>query len=434
MRLKIRIATAVAVLTAGALALSGCTGAGGAVDEGGGEIDTTAELSGTIKFQSWSLKNEKFSPYFEAAIAAFEKEHPQVKIEWLDQPGDGYQDKVLSQANSNTLPDVINLPPDIAYPLVAAGKLVDLAKADPNLEKTYVPGAWTAYTYPGTEGTWGLPWYLGTDLNYWNGAELKKYGVDTTKLPTTTEELTAMAIQVGEASKGKMPLISAMPGLEVFGSNDVPILNDQGQFVFNTDKAASLVDQYTAAYKAGALPLEALKGDDGSNADMFKQGKVAFTSGGPGYAGDLLRDAPSIRKSVIVTPRIGIPPLFVQGLSVSNDSQNKAAALAFATYLTNTENQMAFVKLALGFMPGTVEGSADVAALSATVTDPLQKETMAILSEEMKTAKVIMPFQWTGAMKTYMDQQLALAIKGEIPSKEALDKIVKYANDNLIDK
>ena len=82
-----------------------------------------------MKFQSWSLKNETFSPYFEKLFADFEKETG-VKVEWLDQPGDGYQEKVLSQANSNTLPDVINLPPDIAYPLADAGVLLGVPLAE----------------------------------------------------------------------------------------------------------------------------------------------------------------------------------------------------------------------------------------------------------------------------------------------------------------
>ena len=53
-----------------------------------------------------------------------------------DQPGDGYADKVLSQASSNSLPDVINLPPDIALPLAKRGFLQDVAKDDSKLAST----------------------------------------------------------------------------------------------------------------------------------------------------------------------------------------------------------------------------------------------------------------------------------------------------------
>lgn len=431
MTMKKQWLTGAAVVLASALALTGCTGGGGtAPPQSGGQIDTSGELSGTIKFQTWSLKNEKFTPYFNDLIAAFSAEHPKVKVEWIDQPGEGYQEKVLSQANSNSLPDVINLPPDIAYPLASAGKLLDLGTADPKLANDYVKGAWDAYTYPGVTGAFGLPWYLGTDLGWWNSAELAKYGVDTANLPSTLEAQFALAKSVGEKSKGTLPLLSSMPTIELFGSRGIPIMNASGEFVFNTPDAAKILSEYKAAYDAGGLPAEALSGDYGGNADMFKQGKVGFTTAGSGFAADLQKDAPSIAKSTIATPRIGVAPLFIQGLAVSAGSQNKAAALAFTKYVTNTKNQVAFCKLASGFMPGTTAGSADYEALTASITDPLQKNAMKIVSEGMKSAKSLTPFQWTSNMKKYMDQQMALALKGEIDSQAALDKIVKYANEN----
>lgn len=47
-----------------------------------------------------------------------------------------------------------------------------------------------------------------------------------------------------------------------------------------------------------------------------------------------------------MTTRIGVPPLFVQGICVSADSKNPNLALAFAQYVTNNANQVDFVKLA----------------------------------------------------------------------------------------
>jgi multiple sugar transport system substrate-binding protein len=432
MKHRTRMFALAAMTAAGALALAGCAG-GGSTTASAGPIDTKGELSGTISFQTWSLK-EKFSPYFEGLIAAFEKEHPKVTVKWLDQPGDGYQDKILSEANSGTLPDVLNLPPDIAYPLATAGKLVDLAAADPSLEGRFVPGAWDSYSYPGTKGTFGLPWYLGTDLFWWNGAMLKPFGVTADDLPKTDDELLQLAVRVAKESDGKVQLLSAIPGTGELASAGVPIMDDKGEFVFNTDKAAEVVDKYRDAYRAGAMPAEALTAGIGSNTDLFKQGRVAFTASTSGFPVDLQTNAPTIRASVIASPRIGAAPLFVQGVNVSADSQNKRAALAFAEYVTDTENQLAFTKLATGFVPGTVDGAADAAALSASLTDPLQIRAQAIVSEEMKTARVLTPFQWTGSMSTYMNQQMALAMQGEESAKDALDKTVQYANENRVQK
>ncbi len=387
----------VTLVASAALALTACTG-GGAAPAPAQSSSSGGALSGTVKFQSWSLKNETFSPYFEALIASFEKENPGVKVDWLDQPGEGYQDKVLAQANSNSLPDVVNLPPDIAYPLAKANVLLDVNAADPSLASTFVPGAWQSYSYPGLTGTFGMPWYLGTDLSWWNGTELKKYGVDTDKLPTTNEELIALAKQVGTASKGKLPVLSSMPTIDLFSSSGIPVMNDAGDFTFNTPAAAAIVDQFRDAYKAGGVPPEALTGDFGGNADNFKAGKVAYTTATSTFAGDLQKSAPTLRKGVLVSPRIGDAPLFVQGVSVAANSTNKDAAMAFAKYLTNTANQVAFCKIAVGFMPGTVEGSADVDSLTKGITDELQLKAINIVVQSMKTARVLTPVQWTGAM------------------------------------
>ncbi len=273
-------------------------------------------------------------------------------VEWLDQPGDGYQEKILSQANADTLPDVLNLPPDIAYPLVAAGKLVDLDTADPDLKSTYNAGAWDAYSqYPGVEGTYGLPWYLSSDASWWNLAQLAPYGVTEENLPTTVDELLTLAKDVATESGGKVQLLSSIPALDTFTAAGMEVINDEGEFDFNTDEAAAIIEQYADAYAAGAMPAEALTGDYGGNAEAYIQEKVAFTTGGTGFTTDLQKDAPALLDNTVATPRLGVAPLYVQGLNVSADSDNKEAALAFAEFATNEENQVAFSSLAVGTAP-----------------------------------------------------------------------------------
>ena len=421
-----------AALAAGALLLAGCAG-GGDASNGGDSAD--GELSGEITFQTWNLKNEKFTPYFEELIDAFEKEHPDVTVEWLDQPGDGYQEKILSQANADTLPDVLNLPPDIAYPLVAAGKLLDLEKADPDLKSEYNAGAWDAYSqYPEVEGTYGLPWYLSSDASWWNLAQLAPYGVTEDNLPTTVDELLDLAEDVATESGGKVQLLSSIPALDTFTSAGMEVINDKGEFDFNTDEAAAIIEKYADAYAAGAMPAEALTGDYGGNAEAYIQEKVAFTTGGTGFTTDLAKDAPALLENTVATQRLGIPPLYVQGLNVSADSDNKEAALAFAEFATNEENQVAFSSLAVGTAPGTSSGGdAVVENISSSITDEKQLAAIDTVFTAMEDAKAI-PFQWTSDMATYMTQQIALAVNGEADAKEQLDKIVEYANANRVDQ
>ena len=49
----------------------------------------------------------------------------------------------------------------------------------------------------------------------------------------------------------------------------------------------------------------------------------------------------------------------------------------------------------------------------------------------LQTAEVLQPYVVNDAMSTYLNQQIALAIKGDIPSKEALDKAVAKLNQLL---
>ncbi|GAT71743.1 bacterial extracellular solute-binding protein [Microbacterium sp. HM58-2] len=431
--MKFRMTAAAGIAAVASLALAGCTGAtggGGAA----GPIDTDGELSGTIQFQTWSLKNEKFTPYFEDLIAEFEEEHPDVTVDWIDQPGDGYQDKILSQANSDTLPDVLNLPPDIAFPLVQAGKLMDLAAADPELEEGYNAGGWAAYSqFTGVEGTYGLPWYLGSDLSWWNLEKLAPYGVTKADLPAETSDWLELAKTVAADSGGSVQLVSSMPGLDTFVSAGIDIMDEDGAFIFDTPEAVEIVQQYADAYAAGAMPAEALTGSYAGNAEMYLQGKVAYTTGGSGFAGDLRTKAPTLLEQTTATARPGIPPLFVQGLNVSADTENPSAALAFAEFVTNEENQVEFVKLAVGFAPGTAEGAEEVVSSVEGDLDPAQAEAMTVMFDALDTAEAT-PFQWTGAMTDYLNQQMALAIRGDLGAEEALGKIVEYANDNRIDQ
>ena len=157
-----RATALLATAAATALVLTGCSSGGNAADNGGGEI------SGTITLQTWAL-TPTYTGYLNGVIKDFEQAHPDAKVKLQDQPGDGYADKVLSQASSNSLPDVINLPPDIAYPLVAAGKLVEVKEKQMDAV-TALSGSGPAYFFLVAEAlvdagvSLGLPRDLATEL------------------------------------------------------------------------------------------------------------------------------------------------------------------------------------------------------------------------------------------------------------------------------
>lgn len=425
-----KILAASALATVAAVALAGC----GVGDGKGGDsqqvVASASTLSGSITFQTWSLKNDKFTPYFTKLIADFQTAHPGTTINWIDQPGDGYATKVTSQISTGNLPDVVNLPPEIAHAAAKTGNLLDLTKNISTLSSDYVKSGLDSYKYldinGGTDG-YGLPWYLGTDVNYWNKAIMVKDGLDANKPPTTFDELVAQAKIMHDKSGGRDYLMSRTPNLLDILNTGTSLLSPDGtKFAFNTPAAAAMIDKYTAAYKAGYLPSDVLSNAYLGNSTLFTKGQVAWTTGGGNLITSLVQSNPTLAANVLPSPAFGIPPLYVQGLSVSSKSKNLPLALAFAQYATNDANQRAFLQLAPGFLPGSAASASDPQYTKSDGTP--QSDASVIAYQDMQKAVNFTPPIWTDAMNTILSQEIAKAMTGKESAKQALDNTVSQAN------
>ncbi|MBM7476087.1 ABC transporter substrate-binding protein [Curtobacterium herbarum] len=406
-----RVAAILAGAAATALVLTGCSSGGTASTGGDGKV------SGSITLQTWAL-TPTYTDYLDGVVKAFEKKYPDAQVKLVDQPGDGYADKVLSQASSNSLPDVVNLPPDIALPLAKRGFLQDVAKDDSTLSSTYVKGSLTAYNYKGVDGTFGYPWYLNTDIDYWNKTMFTKCGLDPANPPKTTDELFSQA----ETMHQKCPddyLMSRKPGLSDFSLAGVKILNADGtKFTFaNSSKAADLITKYAKAYKEGLMPSSVLNTDYLGNSTLFTQGKVAWTTGGATAISDFEKNNPSLKGNIIVSPALDNPPLYVQGLSVSAKSKHIATAEALAAFMTNAKNQEAFAHL-VNIFPSTKSSQSD--PFFSKDDGTVQAKARVLANEALKTAKNLNPVEANSAMTDFLDQQIALAMKGGVSPEKAL--------------
>jgi multiple sugar transport system substrate-binding protein len=426
MRRSLWIRPAVAALAAVTLAGCGLGDPGGASDDN----DANGEVTGRVSLQTWALK-PKFTAYMEGVIDAFEKKHPGVEVEWLDQPGEGYSEKVLSQAAGGTLPDVVNLPPDFALPLVRQNMLLDVGAADPALAADYVKGGVDAYRFPGTEGTYGYPWYLNTDVNYWNAEQLTRYGLDPKKPPADLDQLIAAARTVKERSGGKVHLMSRKPGLMDFANAGVPLMSRDGtRFTFNTPEAAALLDRYREAFREGLLPKDVLTETYAGNTRLFSSGAAAWTTAGGNYITSLAVDNPTLAPKVVSSPAMGTPPLYVQGLSVARSGRNRATALALARWITSAGNQAAFARLTSVF-PSTKASAGDPFLSRSDGTNAGDAKATAFAS--LARARMLEPVQANDAVKTVVNQQIALALSGRTSSREALDTAVARADELLKD-
>ncbi|WP_407548489.1 sugar ABC transporter substrate-binding protein [Streptomyces sp. Pv4-95] len=424
MRISRRTAAATAVLITSALALSAC----GASGDSGGSDSASGKVEGKVTFQTWNLK-ANFKDYFEGVIADFEKKYPDAEVTWVDQPAEGYPEKLSADAAGGTLPDVVNVSPDLLYPLAKAGIALDLEKAAGKYRGEYLDGAWKSHAMPGMKGVYAFPWYLNTGPMFYNKDLFRQAGLDPRKPPTTYDQLFEDAVSMAKKSDRRIAMLASTPSIEDFGRYGVRLMNASGtEFTFNEPKGVELVQHYKELYAAGALDSQALTAQAESAGRKFQQQSVAMN---PGSAHDLenfKKEAPGLYKNIGITDAVnntGKANMYVQGLMVNAQSEVKPAAVAFAHFVTDKKNQMAFAKEVTIF-PSTKGSLSDPYFTKEDGTDATRVRVASAAS--LKDAVNYTPVLLSDQMKTVLRNAVAKAVQGDKSPKAALDDAVADCN------
>ncbi|MFF3705905.1 ABC transporter substrate-binding protein [Streptomyces phaeochromogenes] len=416
-----------AAVVALALPLSAC-GSGG--DEGG-STDASGKVEGDITFQTWNLR-ANFKPYFEGLIADFEKKYPGTKVKWVDQPAEGYADKISADAAGGTLPDVVNVSPDLVAPLAKAGLALDLDKSAAKYKKEYLPGAWASHEIPGMEGTYAFPWYLNTGPLFYNKSLFKEAGLDASKPPKTYDELFDDALELADKSEGKVATLANVPTIEDFGRYGVELMNKEGTaFAFNDAKGVELLTKYKELYDAKALDSQALTATPESSGKKFLTGAVAMNPGSALDLGNFKKQAPNLYKNIGITDQItstGKVNMYVMGVMVNAQTKRTPAAVAFAHFVTDAQNQMSFAKK-VAIFPSTAGSLDDPYFTKEDGTDETRVRIAA--AKSLKNAVNYTPVLFSEQMKTELRNSVAKALQGKVSPEEALDNAVK-ACDRLL--
>ncbi|MFD7439212.1 ABC transporter substrate-binding protein [Streptomyces sp. NPDC059861] len=418
------LAAAAAVVVA--LPLSACGGGGD-----GGSADASGKVEGDITFQTWNLR-ANFKPYFEDLIAEFEKQHPGTDVKWVDQPAEGYADKISADAAGGTLPDVVNVSPDLVAPLAKAGLALDLDKAAGQYEKEYLPGAWAGHRIPGMSGTYAFPWYLNTGPLFYNKSLFEDAGLDPEQPPKTYDELFTNALRIAEKTDGEVATLANVPTIEDFGRYGVPLMNKEGTgFTFNDAKGVELLTKYKELYEAKALDPQALTATPESSGKKFLTGAVAMNPGSALDLGNFKKQAPNLYKNIGITDQItstGHVNMYVMGVMVNAQTQRKPAAVAFAHFVTDAAHQMSFAKK-VAIFPSTAGSLDDPYFTKEDGTDETRVRVAA--AQSLKTAVNYTPVLFSEQMKTELRNAVARALQGKESPQEALDNAVK-ACDRLL--
>ncbi|OKH97846.1 ABC transporter substrate-binding protein [Streptomyces sp. CB02923] len=404
-----------------------------------GQPKRTGKISGEITFRTLQLK-PMFTTYVQGVIDAFGKKYPDVKVTWEDVPGDGYNEKLVADAQAGGLPDVVNLNTDSFQLLGDRGMLADVAQLDPQVAKEYVPGAWEQYKLPGKgAGVYAYPWYVTPEILTYNKELFAAAGLDVNKPPATVEQFFDQAERIAAASGSRYTAFMADPKGRLPGDwqkMGVPILDKKkSAFAFDTPKAVEWVQRMKKLYAMGAMPKESLtKADD--LAQLYGAGKLVFGPGSPGVLKDVRRNSPSAYAKTqvagAVTGTLGHIGIYTQSLGVRKDTRHPDAAAEFAKWVTNGPNQVAFAKQ-VTIYPSNAKGLAD--PYFADRGDGKDPETMAraIGAEELKSARLDAntPVEWTTQVGDAVVREMQKGIKGEETPETAVKNAQAAANKIL---
>ncbi|MET7571421.1 sugar ABC transporter substrate-binding protein [Streptomyces sp. NPDC005492] len=425
MRISRRAFAAAAVVL---MPLSAC-GSGG--EDGGGSSDASGKVEGDITFQTWNLR-ANFKPYFEGVVAGFEKKYPGTHVKWIDQPAEGYADKISADAAGGTLPDVVNVSPDLVAPLAKAGLALDLDKAAAKYKSEYLSGAWASHQIPGMTGTYAFPWYLNTGPLFYNKSLFKQAGLDPDQPPKTYDELFADALQLARKTDGKVATLANVPTVEDFGRYGVQLMNKAGTgFAFNDAKGVELLTKYKQLYDAKALDPQALTATPESSGKKFLTGAVAMNPGSALDLDNFKKQAPTLYKNIGITDQItstGHVNMYVMGVMVNSKTKHTAASVAFAHYVTDAQRQMSFAKQ-VAIFPSTAGSLEDPYFTKEDGTDETRVRIAA--AKSLKNAVNYTPVLFSEQMKTALRNEVAKALQGKESPKAALDNAVKQCDTLL---
>ncbi len=163
------------LLSAGLL-LTGCatatnTGTGtGTEDEGGGEGGTT-----TLRFQSLAFQEPTIQAT-QAIVDAWNEEHPDTQVEYVQGSWDSVQDQLVTQFAGGTAPDIIQYESAAIGSFAAQGYLADLTDLVSDDVRASVPeGVWESVTFD--DQVVAMPTLLQSYLVFANTDLLEAAGV-----------------------------------------------------------------------------------------------------------------------------------------------------------------------------------------------------------------------------------------------------------------
>ncbi|WP_414569290.1 ABC transporter substrate-binding protein [Nostoc sp. CCY 9925] len=399
---------------------------------GTGNVSTNTKqtTSGVATVEFWTMQLQpQFTDYFKSLITNFESQNQGIKVNWVDVPWAAMENKILTAVSGKTPPDVVNLNPGFASQLAGRNAWLDLdAKVPNDVRSSYLPNIWKASTLNGK--SFGIPWYLTTRLTIYNTDLLKQAGIN--KVPTTYAELAQAAQQIKDKTGKYAFFVTFVPQdsgevLESFVQMGATLIDTEGKAAFNSPQGKAAFQYWVDLYKKGLLPKEALTQGHRHAIDLYQSGETAFLASGPEFLKAIGNNAPKIAQASEIAPQLtgdtGKKNVAVMNIVIPRDSKQPDAAVKFALFVTNDENQLAFAKAA-NVLPSTVKALSDTYFKDVPANASTIEKARVITATQLQQAEILTPtLKDSNKLQKAIYENLQAAMLGE----KTVDKAVEDA-------
>lgn len=292
----------------------------------------------TVKFASWGSKSE--IDILRPVLAEFEKENPDIKVEFIHIPQNYFQ-KIHLLFASNLAPDVIFIN-NLYLPIYAdAGVLEEIAQPQ---SKIFFKKSLEALSYKGK--LYAIPRDVSNLVIYYNKDIFKKYNVSLPNRYWSFDDLLIIAQKLTKDinNDGKTDLWGIsfdedpfffLPYLTSEGGGFLS--DDLNKVIINSPQSKKGLQFYAGLRKKyHVAPTQAQSASE-TMAQMFLQGKLAMQLSGrwlvPKYRTDAKFDW-----NIINFPagdKGSIVPLDASGWAISKNSAHKKEAMKLINYLSS---------------------------------------------------------------------------------------------------
>ncbi|HYM68064.1 MAG TPA: extracellular solute-binding protein [bacterium] len=256
-----------------------------------------------LQFPSWQQDEPGTSGWWKDQIAAFERAHPGVRIEFTKIPLAEHTDRLIAQFAANSPPQIVHVPAQTYFPFADRGWLEPLDKYPgiDEIKQTYTPLQSKTCVWKGATDcvlmlNYGYAWVYNSKLLAATGRAV----------PKTPSDYLATIAAMTNRSQGQFGAgIVTLPGFNMVAHIAVFVYGAGGRWTDDKGNPSVLTPSVIQGFKwwkQAALSATPIGQESGPLRQFLIQGKVASYNDGPWMQGFVQQADPSVRPYMKAAP------------------------------------------------------------------------------------------------------------------------------------